>query len=77
VGALAAAVLIPLSPLGSLFGFGGVPWQFWLVLVAIIAAYLTLVEVTKRWFDLREARRPEAVAREKVLTARRASASGG
>jgi Mg2+-importing ATPase len=63
VAALAVAVIIPLSPLGSLFGFGGLPWQFWPLLVAVVAAYLTLVEVTKRWFDLREARRPEATAR--------------
>jgi Mg2+-importing ATPase len=76
VAALAAAVLIPLSPLGSVIGFGALPWQFWLLLVAIVAGYLTLVELTKYWFDRREARRPDAVARQKVLTARRASASG-
>jgi len=67
VAALAVAVIIPLSPLGSgVMGFGALPWQFWPVLVAIVAAYLTLVEVTKRIFDLREARRPDAIARRKV-----------
>jgi Mg2+-importing ATPase len=75
VAALVVAVAIPLSPLGSLFGFGALPWQFWPLLVGIVAGYLTLVELTKYWFDRREARRPEAVARQKVMTASRASAS--
>jgi Mg2+-importing ATPase len=74
VAALVVAVIIPLSPLGSLFGFGGLPWQFWPLLVAVVAAYLTLVEVTKRWFDLREARRPEATERLAARTPRPSSA---
>jgi len=64
--ALAVTVIIPLSPLGSVIGFGALPWPFWLALVAIVAAYLTLVEVTKVWFDRREARRPDAIARQKA-----------
>ena len=63
VTALAAAVVIPISPLGSVIGFGGLPWQFWPLLGAIVFAYLALVEVVKRVFDDREARRPETVAR--------------
>ena len=50
VGALAAAVLIPLSPLGDLLGFGSLPPVFWLLLAVIVPAYLALVEVTKRRF---------------------------
>jgi Mg2+-importing ATPase len=65
VAALAAAVLIPLSPLGSVIGFGGLPWQFWLLLVGLVAAYLTMIEIVKRFFDRYETRRPEAVARQK------------
>jgi Mg2+-importing ATPase len=75
MAALAVAVIIPLSPLGSLFGFAALPWQFWLLLVGVVVGYLTLVELTKYWFDRREARRPDSVARQKVMTARRASAS--
>ncbi|MFI5258287.1 MAG: cation-translocating P-type ATPase [Candidatus Limnocylindrales bacterium] len=76
VAALAAAVVIPLSPLGTqVIGFGGLPWQFWPLLIAIVAAYLTLVEVTKGLFNRREARRPEAVARQKARTPRRVIAS--
>ena len=66
VAALAVTVIIPLSPLGSVIGFGVLPWPFWLAVVAIVAAYLTLVEVTKVWFDRREARRPDAIARQKA-----------
>ncbi len=40
VGALVVAVIVPLSPLGSVLGFGALPAQFWLLLVAIVAAYL-------------------------------------
>ena len=68
VAALAAAVIIPLSPLGSVIGFGGLPWQFWLLLVGLVAAYLTMIEIVKRFFDRYETRRPEAVARQKART---------
>ena len=69
VAALAAAVIIPLSPLGSVIGFGGLPWQFWPFLGLIVVAYLTLVEVVKRIFDAREYGRPDAVARRKAREA--------
>ena len=66
VAALAAAVIIPISPLGSVIGFGGLPWQFWLLLVGLVVAYLTMIEIVKRFFDRYETRRPEAVARQKT-----------
>jgi Mg2+-importing ATPase len=66
VAALAAAVIIPLSPLGSLLGFGALPWQFWPFLGLIVMAYLALVEVVKRIFDAREYGRPDAIARRKA-----------
>jgi Mg2+-importing ATPase len=76
--ALAAAVIVPLSPLGSILGFGVLPAVFWLALVAIVAAYLTMVEVAKRFYDRHEDRRAAAVvaaARHPASTPRRASAS--
>ncbi len=77
IAALAVAVIIPLSPLGSgVMGFGALPWQFWPLMVVIVVAYLTLVEVIKRIFDVREARRPEAIARRKALNLRSAGPSG-
>ena len=53
IGALAAAVVIPLSPLGDVLGFTPLPIAFWLLLAAIVAAYLTLVELAKRRFEPR------------------------
>jgi P-type Mg2+ transporter len=75
VAALAAAALIPVSPLGSVIGFGALPWQFWLLLIGLVAVYLTLIEIVKRIFDRREASRPEAVARQKAVAARRLGAA--
>jgi Mg2+-importing ATPase len=73
--ALVAAVIIPLSPLGTdVLGFGGLPWQFWVLLAGLVVAYLALIEIVKRIFDRREARRPDEVARRKGLAARRAGA---
>ena len=62
VAALAVAVLIPLSPLAIVLKFGGLPATFWPFLVAIVAAYLTLVEVAKRLFDRHEDRRAATAA---------------
>ncbi len=53
VVALAAAVIIPLSPLGDVLGFAPLPIGFWLLLPVIVAAYLALVEVAKRRFEPR------------------------
>jgi P-type Mg2+ transporter len=74
--ALAAAVIIPLSPLGSVIGFGGLPWQFWPLLVGVVVAYLALVEVVKRIFDEREYGRPDAIARRKAAAPKPVVASG-
>jgi Mg2+-importing ATPase len=52
-GALAAAVLIPFSPLGPVLGFAPLPLAFWLLLVVLVSAYLGLVELVKRRFDSR------------------------
>jgi P-type Mg2+ transporter len=74
--ALAAAVIIPLSPIGTkLIGFGGLPWQFWPLLAGLVLAYLALIEFVKRVYDRREAKRPDEVARQKALAARRVGAA--
>jgi P-type Mg2+ transporter len=51
--ALAAAVIVPVSPLGDVLGFTALPIAFWLLLAVIVAAYLALVEVVKRRFEPR------------------------
>ncbi len=67
VAALVVAVIVALSPLGpALLNFGALPWQFWPLLVVLVVAYLTLIEIVKRIFDTREARRPEEIARRKA-----------
>jgi len=48
VAALAAAVLIPASPLGALLEFAGLPPLYWVLLAGIVVAYLALVETVKR-----------------------------
>jgi hypothetical protein len=47
----AAAVLIPLSPIGEVLGFTAPPPAFWFLLVVLVAAYLALVELVKRRFE--------------------------
>jgi len=55
--ALAAAVIIPLSPLAPVLGFAPLPPVYWLLLIVMVAAYLALVELVKRRFEPR----PQAV----------------
>lgn len=47
---LAVAVLLPLTPAGVYLGFVAPPAFFFLILVAILLAYLIVVEVAKQWF---------------------------
>jgi hypothetical protein len=44
------ALIVPFTPLGSLFGFVAPPPAFFLVLAALLGAYLVLAETVKRWF---------------------------
>jgi Mg2+-importing ATPase len=48
IGVVLVGLLVPLTPLGSLFGFVEPPPAFYLFLVLAVAAYLLLVEVVKR-----------------------------
>jgi Mg2+-importing ATPase len=50
VGVVAVGLLIPLTPLGTLFGFLVPPPGFYLFLVAAVVAYLAVVEVVKHAF---------------------------
>lgn len=62
VAALAAAVLIPLSPVGPLLGFAPMPPIFWLLLIALVIAYLALVELAKRRFEPNTQPRPVSIS---------------
>ncbi|HYM84729.1 MAG TPA: hypothetical protein VEY67_11310, partial [Candidatus Dormibacteraeota bacterium] len=48
MGAVAVAVILPLSPLAAPLGFATLPPVFWVLLVGLVAAYLALVELVKR-----------------------------
>lgn len=50
IAAIAAGVAIPLTPLGSLFGFVALPLFFYGILAGLIIFYLALVETVKTWF---------------------------
>ncbi|WLI90715.1 magnesium-translocating P-type ATPase [Massilia sp. R2A-15] len=50
LGVVGLAVLLPLTPLGTYFGFVALPGSFYLILVAMVSAYLCMVEVAKRAF---------------------------
>ena len=47
LAAVAAAILIPLSPIGPVIGFVVLPPLYWLLLAATVATYLVLVEIVK------------------------------
>lgn len=47
---MATAILIPYTPLGPAFGFVRLPASFYLFLACLVAGYLVLVEIVKRWF---------------------------
>ena len=47
---VAIGALLPLTGVGRALGFVHLPADFFLVLTAMVAAYLGGVEVVKRWF---------------------------
>jgi len=61
IAIIAFALLLPLSPLGSLFGFVAPPLVFYAFLVPLMGAYLLVAELVKSWFYKRNAYRLEQV----------------
>jgi Mg2+-importing ATPase len=60
VAALAVVAIgawVPFSPIAGVLGFVPLPFPFFLALVAIVIAYLVLVELVKTWFFSRPAQR--------------------
>jgi Mg2+-importing ATPase len=47
---VAAATVLPFTPLGARLGFVPVPGLFFLILAGMVLAYLTMVQVVKAWF---------------------------
>jgi Mg2+-importing ATPase len=58
---IAFALLLPLSPLGLIFGFVAPPPLFYALLALLMVAYLTVAELVKSWFYKRNAYRLEQV----------------
>ncbi len=58
---VAAAFIIPYTPLGVLFKFSPPPAAFYIALATLIPTYLFLVEVVKKWFNKRYAYRLEQI----------------
>ncbi|MEM3575032.1 MAG: HAD-IC family P-type ATPase, partial [Candidatus Bathyarchaeia archaeon] len=56
-----SALLLPVTPLGPLFGFVKPPPAFFAALAALIGAYMALTEVVKKWFYGRYANRLERI----------------
>ena len=48
IGVVAMGLVIPLTPIGELFGFVAPPASFYLFVAATVAAYLLLVEHVKQ-----------------------------
>jgi Mg2+-importing ATPase len=73
LGVVAAAITVPLSPIGHWFGFVAPPPLFFAYLVGATLAYLTLVEIAKVYFYRAMAARSARQARQ----AARGSLFGG
>lgn len=43
-------VLIPFTPIGSIFGFTRPPLLYFFILIAMVATYIMIVDVVKYWF---------------------------
>jgi Mg2+-importing ATPase len=50
---VAAAIVLPFTPLGSVLGFIPPPLSFLAILVGMSFGYLLLVEASKRWLYAR------------------------
>ena len=62
---VAVAFALPYTPLGSIFNFLPPPSTFYPALAGLIAAYLLLTEVVKKWFTKKYAYRLEQIAPKK------------
>ncbi len=55
------ALVVPLTPLGGIFGFVAPPSLFYAALAALLSAYLVVAELVKGWFYKRHAYRLEQI----------------
>jgi Mg2+-importing ATPase len=50
IGVMAAGLLLPGSPLGSLIGLVPLPWSYYPFLALILGGYILCVQAVKRWY---------------------------
>lgn len=50
LSAITAALIIPYTPIGILFGFTAPPLAFYIILLGIVALYMVMVEIAKKRF---------------------------
>ena len=67
---LAAAALMPWTPLGPVFGLVPLPWTFYAALTGMTAAYLVALEIAKRLFWGSQRRAPWRSGRHRRRTGR-------
>ena len=77
IACAAVGAILPFTPIAHALGFASLPLEFFLILVALTAAYLILVEVVKARFyahqDRPQAARPTHTERHHRHIRRRAS----
>jgi len=61
LGVVVAALAVPFTPLGAVFGFARLPFTFYVVLGGLVGLYLGLVEIIKKRFYKQREPRPEHV----------------
>jgi Mg2+-importing ATPase len=76
IACAAIGAILPFTPVAHLLGFAPLPLEFFLILIALVAAYLLLVEVVKARFyaheDRPQAARPRHAERQHRHIRRRA-----
>lgn len=65
---IAFALIVPYTPLGTVFGLTPPPPGFYLILVGILGIYAVLAELVKKWFYKRNAHRLEQIRVVKTKT---------
>jgi Mg2+-importing ATPase len=68
LGSVAAAVILPFTPLAGLFQFTPLPLGFLVILGAMVVTYLTLVELGKHFFFRRLPKTPQLPVERWELT---------
>jgi Mg2+-importing ATPase len=53
LGILAIAGWLTVSPFADALGFVALPWQFWVINLLLLLAYIPLTQLSKMWYQRR------------------------